>query len=284
MQLKNLILFFIVLFNFLAAPCQERSAENEGGSVPEKKWTGSIDLLSRYIWRGQSYGGNYPTLQATVNFKPVDKLTVGAWASTNFRTDYFYPDGETYYRGYNEFDIFLAYQLTGFLSIQLANYYWPALEKVEGVDNNFFNYGPDGTQSVDLTWEFDFSEGYKYPVNATVSTLIAGNDYRFDEEGEHPKRNFTTYMELGYTFNTFSDIDVAPSIGAVLNNWAGYYAAADYGKASFINLAVAATRGFDLGKGLTLPLSLTFTHNAAGANTESFGRNFLVAGVGLYYE
>jgi hypothetical protein len=40
---------------------------------------------------------------------------------------------------------------------------------------------------------FDFSE-YDFPLNATLSTLVAGNDFRYDQNGENPKQNLTTYF------------------------------------------------------------------------------------------
>jgi hypothetical protein len=253
--------------------------------VKEKKWDVYAVCLSRYIWRGQSYGGDYATLQLGADYKITSKITAGVWATTNLKKDYFYADNVTYYKGYNEIDVTLTYLVNDYLSFQLADYYWPSLEKVEGVDNNFLNYGKDGTKTIDAAWLFDFSEGYKYPFNATISTLILGNDFRYDANGENPRQNFTTYIELGYTFQkTIKGIEIAPAIGAVLNNQAEYYSAADYNKASFINLSINASREFDLGKGISMPISLNYTHNPSTKNTESFGKNFFVCGIGFYYE
>ena len=175
--------------------------------------------------------------------------------------------------------------------LQLWDYYWPSVEKVEGVDNGFFNYGKDGVKTVDAMLYFDFSEGYKYPFNATISALVAGNDFRYDSNGENAKQNFTTYLELGYTFTLFEKssvkglqgIELDPVIGAVLNNKAGYYSYADYDKVSFCNFGIKATKEIDLGKGITMPLSLNYVHNGATQNTETFGKNFLVAGISFSY-
>ena len=138
---------------------------------------------------------------------------------------------------------------------------------------------------------FDFSDGYKYPFNATISTLVAGNDYRYDSTGENPKQNYTTYLELGYTFTLFEkatlkllqNLEISPVVGAVLNNKAEYYSYADYDKPSFITIGMKATKEIDLGKGITMPLSLNYIHNGATKNTESFGKNFLVAGISFNY-
>ena len=286
MTLNRFIFTFLIYQIPFASFGQETIVQNDSlASVKEKKWDVYADLLNRYIWRGQSYGGDYMTLQAGADYKITSKITAGVWGTTNFRKDYFYPDQVSYYKGYNEFDLTLSYQVNDYLSFQLADYYWPSLVNVEGVDNNFFNYGKDGTKTIDATWFFDFSEGYKYPFNATISTLVLGNDFRYDANGDNPKQNFTTYVELGYTFqNTIQGIEIGPTVGAVLNNQAEYYSAGDYNKISFINLSVKAARDFDMGKGITIPTSLSYTHNAAAGNTENFSRNFLVFSIGLYYE
>jgi hypothetical protein len=165
------------------------------------------------------------------------------------------------------------------------------VSKVEGVNNNYFNYGPDGSKTVDAMVYFDFSDGYRYPFNATISTLIAGNDFRYDTNGENPKRNFTTYLELGYTFTFFKnssqkslqDIEVSPVVGAVLNNEAAYYTYADYDKVSWVNLGVSTTKTLSLGGDVSMPITLSYTHNGAFKNTEIFGKNFVVATLSLSY-
>jgi hypothetical protein len=252
--------------------------------IKKKKLELNLDMASRYIWRGQSWGGDYFVVQPTLNYDITDKLTVGFWATTNFKKEYFYPDGETVTKGYQEIDFNVSYQINSFLTLQIWDYYWPSVAKVDGIDNRFFNYSFDGVKTVDATLLFDFSD-YHFPLNAMLSTLIAGNDYRYDEEGEHPKQNYTTYFELGYTWEeVFRKITLAPVVGLVFNNQAQYYVAGDYDRPTFVNLGIKATRIFDLGKRVTMSLSLNYIHNAAKENTEVFGRNFLVAGITFKYQ
>ncbi|QBZ97986.1 hypothetical protein GS03_01485 [Flavobacterium sangjuense] len=290
MKYKLLILHLIVTSASVFA--QETQPATDTLSVEkEKKLSLTLDVVSRYLWRGQCWGGDYVAVQPTIEYAVTPKLTLGFWATTNFKSDYFYPDGVTSYKGYQEIDFYVTYQLNDFLQLQVWDYYWPSVEKVEGINNGFFNYGKDGVKTVDAMLYFDFSEGYKYPFNATISTLIAGNDFRYDNNGENPKQNFTTYLELGYTFTLFEKstykaiqgITLDPVIGAVLNNKAAYYSYADYDKVSLCNLGIKATKEIDLGKGITMPLSLNYVHNGATQNTEAFGKNFVVAGISFSY-
>jgi hypothetical protein len=286
---KGLLVLTLGLASF-AAFSQQTQKLKDTAAVEEKKLHLNVDLVSRYLWRGQCWGGNYAAIQPTIEYTVLPKLTIGTWATTNFKDQYFYPDGETLYKGYQEIDFYASYQITDFLEFQLWDYYWPSVSKVEGVSNQFFDYGPTSSQTVDAMLCFDFSEGYQYPFNATISTFIGGNDYRYDSN-DNSKHNYTTYLELGYTFNLFENsacktiqnIELAPVAGVVLNNKAQYYNFADYDKPSFVNLGVKATKEFDLGKGVTMPLSLNYVHNAATKNTDFFGKDFLVAAISFAY-
>lgn len=282
-EISVLILGLVSLISF----SQEK--EQLKDTVEEKKLSLNIDVVSRYLWRGQCLGGNYVAIQPTIEYAVMPKLSLGVWTTTNFKNQYFYPDGETLYKGYQEIDFYARYQINDFLQFQLWDYYWPSVSRVEGVSNKFFEYGPTSSQTVDAMLCFDFSEGYRFPFNATISTLIAGNDYRYTNDS--PKHNYTTYLELGYTFNLFENsshkvlqnIELAPVAGVVLNNEAQYYNFADYDKPSLVNLGVKATKEFDLGNGIAMPLSLNYVHNGATKNTEFFGKDFLVAGISFAY-
>jgi hypothetical protein len=257
----------------------------------EKKLTLKVDFVSRYLWRGQCWGGDYFAIQPTIEYAITPKLTFGFWGTTNFKEDYFYPDGVSFYKGYQEIDFYISYQINDFLNFQIWDYYWPSVSTVDGVNNGYFYYGKDGVKTVDAILYFDFSEGYKYPFNATISTLVAGNDYRYDSNGDNPKQNFTTYVELGYTFSFFDksslkvlrNIELSQIVGAVLNNKAAYYNYADYDQISFCNIGIKITKEIDLGKGIAMPFSLNYIHNAATKNTELFGKNFLIATISLNY-
>lgn len=290
MRCKYVVILFFGLFS-LYSNSQQIVAADSVNQEEEQRFSLNIDVVNRYLWRGQCWGGDYLAVQPTLEYKLTPKFTLGFWATTNFKRDYFYSDRETYYKGYQEIDFYLTYQVNDFLQFQLWDYYWPSVSSVDGIDNVFFNYGNDGSKTVDAIWYFDFSEGYRYPFNVTISTLLAGNDFRYDRNGENPTQNFTTYLELGYTFsffenakhNVIQNIEIAPVIGAVINNKAAYYSYADYDKPSFVNLGITATKAIDLGKGFTMPVSLNYTHNGATKNTEAFGKNFWITTVSFCY-
>lgn len=127
-------------------------------------------------------------------------------------------------------------------------------------------------------FKFDFSH-YKIPIESTLSTFIAGNDFKYDKNGQNPKQNFTTYIEFTYKYKTFYHIELKPCIGAVLNNQAQYYKTGDYDKICFVNISIKTLKKIALKNSFEMPITLNFIHNAATKNTESFGKNFILFGI-----
>ena len=242
-------------------------------------WDVSLDLASRYIWRGQSWGGNYPVAQLYGAYNLSNKWSLGLWTTHNFKKEYYDENGTT--KGYQEIDFIVNYAVNDFLTISLQDYYWPSTDRQEGVSNNFFNYGNDSSQTIDLMFMFNFTER-GLPLWFTSSTFIAGNDFKYkDQFDEKGKQNYTTYMELGYDIEAPFGVSLAPFFGLVLNNKAEYYSYADYDKPSFVNLGCKVSKEFKLSESVVMPVWLNYTYNAADAmeNLQPLGQQFLVAGV-----
>ena len=286
--MKKIVFSVIILLN-----CVSVFSQGEEKNIPKEvialdsikgTWDMNVDLASRYIWRGQSWGGDYPVMQLYSNYNLSKTFSVGFWTTSNFKKEYYDKNGGS--KGYQELDLVFNYSPTDYLTVSLQDYYWPSTDKQEGVSNAFFNFGNDGSQSVDLQFLFDFSER-ELPLWATLSTLIAGNDFRYEDENDKKgKQNFTTYIEFGYTYEAPLTIDVAPVIGFVINNKAKYYNYADYDKPSFVNLGCKLSKDFKLAKHFTMPVWLNYTYNAASnaTNLEPFGKQFLVVGTTIKYE
>ena len=242
-------------------------------------WDVNLDLASRYIWRGQSWGGNYPVAQLYGAYNLSNKWSLGLWTTHNFKKEYYDENGTT--KGYQEIDFIVNYAVNDFLTISLQDYYWPSTDRQEGVSNNFFNYGNDSSQTIDLMFMFNFTER-GLPLWFTLSTFIAGNDFKYkDEFDEKGKQNYTTYMELGYDIKAPFGVSLAPFFGLVLNNKAEYYSYADYDKPSFVNLGCKVSKEFKLSESVVMPVWFNYTYNAADAmeNLQPLGHQFLVAGV-----
>ncbi len=278
--MKKVILIFVFALTISMTFAQETAKDTTTTAESVKgTWDLNLDLASRYVWRGQSWGGDYPVSQLYGTYNLSDKWSVGLWATHNYKKEYYDADGTT--KGYREIDFVLNYVVNNFLIISLQDYYWPSTNFQEGVTNSFFDYGNTSSQTVDLMFMFDFTKK-GLPLWFTSSTFLAGNDFKYkDEFDEKGKQNFTTYMEVGYNLDAPLGISVAPVLGVVLNNKARYYNYADYDKPSFVNLGCKVSKEIKLSQSIVMPIWLNYTYNAADAreNLGLLGHQFLIAGV-----
>lgn len=264
---------------------QAVAADTAAAETVKGTWDLNLDLASRYIWRGQAWGGDLPVAQIYGAYNVTEKLSLGLWTTTNFKKQaYELNDYETEYRGYQEIDFIVNYAVTDYLTTSLQWYYWPTTERVEGVSNKLFDFGNTGVNTIDVMLMFDFTER-KVPLWFTWSTFIAGNDFRYrDENDEKGKQNFTSYAEVGYNFDLPLDITFSPVIAAVLNNKASYYSFGDTDKVSFVNLGARISRDFKISEKVTMPLWIAYTHNGASRefavpeSTVSIKANYVVFG------
>lgn len=278
--MKKVVLIFVFALTSSLIFAQETFKDTIAKVESTKgTWDLNLDLASRYVWRGQSWGGDYPVTQLYGTYNLSDKWSLGFWATHNYKKEYYDADGTT--KGYREIDFVLNYAANDFLIISLQDYYWPSTNFQEGVSNSFFDYGNTSSQTVDLMFMFDFTEK-GLPLWFTSSTFLAGNDFRYkDEFDEKGKQNYTTYMELGYNLDAPLGINVTPVLGVVLNNKAQYYTYADYDKPSFVNLGCNFSKEIKISQSIVMPIWLNYTYNATDAreNLGLLGHQFLVAGV-----
>lgn len=278
--MKKVVLIFVFALTSSLIFAQETFKDTIAKVESTKgTWDLNLDLASRYVWRGQSWGGDYPVTQLYGTYNLSDKWSVGFWATHNYKKEYYDADGTT--KGYREIDFVLNYAANDFLTISLQDYYWPSTNFQEGVSNSFFDYGNTSSQTVDLMFMFDFTEK-GLPLWFTSSTFLAGNDFRYkDEFDEKGKQNYTTYMELGYNLDAPLGINVTPVLGVVLNNKAQYYTYADYDKPSVVNLGCNFSKEIKISQSIVMPIWLNYTYNATDAreNLGLLGHQFLVAGV-----
>lgn len=279
MKIKVFLIFLFTLassFTFAQETVKDTTATAES---LKGTWDLNLDLASLYVWRGQSWGGNYPVTQLYGTYNLSDKWSVGLWATHNYKKEYYDENGTT--KGYQEIDFILNYTVNDFMTISLQDYYWPSTNFQEGVSNSIFDYGNTSSQTVDLMFIFDFTEK-GLPLLFTSSTFLAGNDFRYkDEFDENGKQNFTTYMELCYNLDAPLGIGLTPVVGVVLNNKARYYSYADYDKLSLVNLGCKVSKEIKLSENIVMPIWINYTYNAADAreNLGLLGRQFLIAGI-----
>lgn len=282
----NEILIVIMLLTSTLVSAQNDSmpkSTTENIKKPEPKFTAAIDVVYPYLWRGLRYNGDRVAFQSSLNYAISEKLSFGLWATTNFSNAA---------DAYNEYDWSISYQLTSIMSVMLSDYYWPATKKSQQEDgvnsrDNYFDYSEGSAQTLDVSLVFDFSEK-GVPLDFLWSTLIGGNDYNYDNEGNSTTRAFSSYAEIGYTHSFITvGIDVRPFAGAAVIN-GGYYGIKTDGSAgiSFTNVGVNVAKEIKITKDYNLPVFVGFSHNDYGVqqfdkdgNLTKTIRNFFSCGV-----
>jgi Bacterial protein of unknown function (Gcw_chp) len=277
--MKKVTIILALMLTTTVAFAQDAVKDTTAVEEVEPKLTASIDVVYPYLWRGVRYYGDKVAFQATVDYAITDKLSVGIWGTTNFSNAA---------DAYNEFDWSISYQITPIMSIMLADYYWPAPKNnFDWERSSYFDYSEGSAQTLDLCLLFDFSEK-GVPLDFQWSTLIGGNDYKYDAEGNPTSRAYSSYAEVGYTYSLEkAGIDFRPFVGAAVIN-GGYYGADANGEAgfTFTNVGLTVSKDFKITEKFSLPVFIGYTNNDYGVqeldeneNVTKTVRNFFSCGV-----
>lgn len=151
--------------------------------VPASPWSAGADLLSSYIWRGTTQGSG-PHIQPAIEYSR-GSFTAGAWGTFDLH-------------GYEEVDLWFAFDLPGGFTIGMQDYYFPELP--------YFDYSAaDGAHAfeVNLDWE---SENVwlsaNYIINEAGGAGSYGNDLYF--EVGFSSEYFSVFMGAGNGWHTES--------------------------------------------------------------------------------
>jgi len=196
----------------------------------------NVDLMSRYVWRGQDFGAA-PSIQPGISYSKWG-LTIGSWGAYTFNN---------VNSNVQEADLYLSYSFLDMFSVTLTDYFFPA----EGADYKYFNYKNETTGHVfEGTVAFNGTE--KLPLSVFVATNFYGGDARrINSDGSTGSIQYSTYAELSYAFKylnvfmgfnlTTADTDIGES---------GYYG----DSFGVVNLGLSATKNIKITENFSLPL------------------------------
>ncbi|TBR20350.1 MAG: hypothetical protein EPO57_00170 [Chitinophagaceae bacterium] len=227
-------------------------AQETPAAAPESKLAIGVDVVYPYLWRGIKLTSNKLAVQPYLSYAFTDKLTFGTWATTNL-------SGAA--DAYNEFDLYLSYQVSPVTKLMLSDYFYNPTKKSGGYRCNYFKYRDSVPRVMDLSVLFDFSEKGA-PIDLQLNTIIYGNDY--DAEG---KRAFSTYAEIGYTHSfEGTGIDARAFVGAAVLNKDGCYGTDENDEAGFgiTNLGLNLAKELKFSDKFSLPIFVCYTYNQFG--------------------
>lgn len=196
----------------------------QSDTLPEFSASANVDLVSRYIWRGQEYGQSpsiQPGLSATWN-----DFTLGAWGAYKFTG-----------AGSQETDLYLS-KSVGPITFALWDY-WSFCDTSY---KDFFNYSQNTTSHL-LEAQVLFSGGERLPFNLLASYFFYGVD-----------ASRSIYLELQYVH----------SVGPLdMLFFAGFQPKGEYygPNATFVNLGCTAIKTIKVTDHWSLPLGLSLIAN-----------------------
>lgn len=237
--MKKISIISLVLL-FLIAPGSSIMAQEKTGLKPDL----GCDFVTSYVWRGlATYAALGDQNVLAPSFQPAFSLNykgleLGTWGSIDFTGTY------------KELDLYLSYTLKGFTGT-VTDYYWAG----DWIVNNYFDYKKDSTAHY-----IEASLGYKgekIPLSIMVATMIYGADKQFEDP---VKNNFSTYIELGYTF-TVQEYDLDLFLG--MTPMDGLYGDGYGEKGGFavVNAGITGSRDVKITEKFSLPLSASVIAN-----------------------
>ncbi len=242
-------LFAVVLLLTLSAFPVNAQQENE------TPFDLSLDLMSRYVWRGTDFGGS-PSIQPGFSYS-VSGLTIGTWGAYTVNNP-----------GAQELDLYLSYAfLDDMFSVTITDYFFP---NELAVNDHYFDYRDEHTGHVfEASLAFNGTE--KLPLGVLVATNVYGADARrLNDDGSMAGNQYSTYAELSYSFS-FIDVFAGMNLTSPDTDLGetGFYG----DKAGFVNIGCTVYKDIRVSETFSMPLFVSLITNPL---TEKI---FLVAGL-----
>lgn len=217
---------FLAVFSFAPVFAQEAEGEKVTFEV-------GGDLVSSYVWRGQSCGGFSVQPAATLSFPKVG-LSFGVWASAELFE-------RSEFANMNEFDLSISYSPIEAFSVGLTDYHF-----CTGKYWSDWTFNEKSSHYLELNCSYDFG-----PLALAWNTCLTGADY--NEDGD---RAYSSYVEVSAPFK-LCGVECTGAVGAC--PWDDCFTTGGANGFSVVNVALTATKEV---KGLPLFGQIVFNPRA----------------------
>lgn len=223
------------------------------------------DIMSRYVWRGTAFS-TAPSIQPGMELG-IGNLAFGAWGAYSF-------DG---INNGAETDLYLTYSfLNDMVSVTVTDYFFP-VETMGAY--NYWRYDENKTGHV-FEGSLSFNGTSELPLTFLVATNFYGADVKKVEDdpdadnfNEEDGIQYSTYMELGYSFS-HSGIDFSAYMGFTPNDAkeadpeTGYIGETGfYGHSmGFVNIGINGSKELKITDSYSLPVNASVITNPMSEN------------------
>jgi len=233
MKKLDILIIAISLFMVSSIFSQNEAAKNNPFSL-------SVDVMSRYIWRGSDFG-NSPSIQPNIEYSKGN-FTLGAWGAYATNSNY------------QEVDLYITYDFNDLISLTLTDYFFPS----STMGDNYFDYNHATTGHI-----FELSLGInatdKFPFSVLLATNIYGDDAdKFHADGTTNGIQYSTYAEIGHAFkNVDTFIGFNLSKPNKTRGESGFYG----DSIGVVNLGLTTVKKIKISNTFTVPLSFSLITN-----------------------
>ncbi len=247
MRKYRIVFSLVFILGLFATPVIAQDSEEK-----QSPFSLSMDLMSRYVWRGTDYGAS-PSIQPGVEFSKSG-FAIGAWgAYTINKSDI------------QEFDLYVGYTFKDVISVIVTDYFFP--DEVKGYQ--YFDYRENSTGHV-FEGTIAFNGTDKVPLTCFIATNFYGADAKkINDDGTTGSIMYSTYAELGYSFKY---VDLFMGINCTKADTdkgeTGYYG----DKVGIVNLGATFTKDIPVTNKFNLPLTVSLITNPTAEKV------YLVAG------
>ena len=223
---------------------------------PKGKLNISADLMSRYVWRGLNLGGSSASIQPCMKYNR-GSFTLGAWGAYSLSHAIIA----------QETDLYLTYSASDKFSFTMTDYFFPK----EDTLNSYFNYDQNKTKHL-----FELSAKFSGTEKILFNLMVATNVYGADAKKSNGNNQFSTYIELGYSFK-INETGCNAFLGFTVNNpdkakgETGFYGP----RAGVINMGLTASKEIKISESFSLPVNASLITNPQAGNI------FLVFGISI---
>lgn len=212
----------------------------------------SVDLMSRYVWRGTDFGQS-PSIQPGLSYS-LKGFVFGGWGAFTTNNP-----------GIQEADLYLSYNIKDVVTLSLTDYFFPN----ELASNQRYFYYGDSTEHV-FEASFTLNQTDKIPFSILLAMNFYGGDaYRINSDGSQGSIQYSSYAELSYAYknlNAFVGFNITKPNTTIGES--GYYGS----KPGFVNVGLTVNKDIKISDKYSLPLNVSIITNPQAEKI------FLVAG------